>query len=189
MNKEVIDLNVQRAISAINDSYDFSEGKLYLSKALDEVGSNKKLAYYDVLRNVLLKLHYNVRGFSKKHKVKECYKELLHFYQREFECIPFVEIDENSEIDMGLCNSICCDIVKNVGTFSNGMRQFYMDIGILTALGNNASFLNEFMPIILKTEKAARDLMVRFSNPTSQIRQNISTWESEINGKYGRKYL
>ena len=189
MDKNKIDSNVEWAIRTMNEEYDFEKARRYIEQALLEVGSNKKLAHYDVLRNVLVKLHFNVRGFSKKAKVKKSYNRLLHFYADEFENICYVEIDPNSEMDADIANSICCDIVNNVAGFSRGMRQLYMDIGIFTAMANNNKYLNEYMPIVLRTERSAYQIMSRFKYRTPQIEQNIRTWEDEIKGKYGAKYL
>ena len=189
MNKELIDLSVERAINAINNDFDFDCARNHIYKAFNEIGSNKKLAYYDVINRVLSQLHYNVRGFSKKSRVKECYSSLLKFIQVEFENIEYVDINPDSEMDMGLSNSICCDVVSNVGAFAKGMRQFYIDFGVLTALGNNKKYLDTYMPIVMKCERAAMRLLKRFANPTPQVRQNIALWEEEVNGKYGAKYL
>lgn len=189
MEKSVIDLNVDRAVSSLNDSFDFNGAKTHILRALDEVGSNKKLAYYDVLRSVITKLHYNVRGISKKLKVKKCYSSLLHFYQTEFAEIAHAEINPDSTDEMMVCNSICCDIVNSVTSFMKGIRHLYMDLGIITSLINNKKYLNEFMPIGLKIEKAARDVLKQYNNKTSNIIENIRIWDNEVNGKYGAKYL
>ena len=189
MDKTKIDSNVEWAIRCMNEEYDFDKARRYIEAALLEVGSNKKIAYYDVLRNVLMKLHYNVRGFSKKGKVKESYNALLHYYADEFENICYAEIDADSEIEAGIVNSICCDITQNVGGFAKSMRQLYMDVGILTALANNNKYLNEYMPIILRTERAAFQIMRRYNKRSPEIDANIKIWEDEIKGKYGAKYL
>ena len=147
MNKELIDMNVNRAIVSINDKFDYQEARRYLDAALNEVGSNKKLAYYDVLKRVINKLQYNVRGFSKKRRVKECFSNLLHFYGNEFPNIAYADVNPDSEIEMDLANSICCEVINAVGSFTKSMRALYIDFGLLTAVANNSKFLNEFMPM------------------------------------------
>ena len=189
MDKNKIDSNVEWAIRTMNEEYNFEKARHYIEDALLEVGSNKKLAYFDVLRNVLSKLHFSVRGFSKKAKVKESYNQLLHFYANEFEKICYAEIDPDSEMDASIANSICCDIVTNVAVFCKAMRQFYIDFGVVTAMAHNNKFLNEYMPILLRTERSAYQIMSRFNFRSPQIEQNIRTWENEIKGKYGEKYL
>lgn len=189
MNKELIDRNVLTAIDIINKQYDFNAARQYINNALLEVGSNRKLAYYDVLRNILIKLFYDVRGFSKKAAVKSCYTNLLHYYQEEFVNIQFVDIDATNVDEMTIANSICVDMVNNIAKFAQGMRQFYVDVGFFTALGNNNKYMNEFMPIILKSERAAYLFLSRYSNKSAAVEKNIQIWKSEVEGKYGRKYL
>lgn len=189
MDKAKIDANVEWAIRCMNEEYDFDKARRYIDAALLEVGSNKKIAYYDVLRNILINLRYSVRGFSKKSKIKVSYNALLHFYANEFDNIAYAEIDPDSELEQGIVNSICCDITKNVGSFATAMRQFYIDFGVFTAVANNNKFKNEYLPLILRTEKAAVQILRRYNNRSPQVDANIGIWEGEVNGKYGAKYL
>lgn len=199
MDIENIDLNVDKAIAAINDGFCFEKAKEYIESAQSAAGDKNCLAYYDVLNRVLSGLHFYVKSTKEKKMVRDCYGKLLEYISLNFADIADLQVAADSEDEMEAANSICTNIINNSSSFASaiiGMTYLWENIvlifsGMTYMIVITARLIKLkklFMPTLIRLEKAAAELMSKYECKNEVILKNIEIWNKEVK-KYGKKYL
>ncbi len=188
MNKEQIDLNVQKAIDSMNSTYSFTQSKVFIEEALRNTDGYKTIAYYDVLNRISAGVCFNVRGLANKKKVKENFTQLFEYISDKFASIVYLDIDADSEEECGVVNDICCTVVQNASHIINVLIQTQTTILFVTTMISLVNYKKQVMSILLTLEKTSAEILSRYHTQNETVKENIKMWNEEV-AKYGKKYL
>lgn len=180
MDIELIEKNLERAIQAMNESWDAQKCISYMDEALYE-HDRKKIGYYLLINELLDNLTFQTKNGFQTIKLRKQYVLLFDYLSKRFANIQKFPGDFSSQEEVEQLNEICCGAFNRVKYFIEVFLKANASMGILgiiPALISNRKIKNKFKDAYLTIAHSSAFILSQYETDNSIILKNIEVFEN-----------
>ena len=173
MDKTQIDFNVNQAIVLLNEdgrNKSITPAIPYIKKALELCGSDKNLAYFITLKNIVYGLSFHTRA-AHAQAYLDFYKDLFNYLLPFFIKLDSFEIDENNSEEALIVNDVCVTLINVQVHFFSTLCKLMANMGLF-ALGKIKRAAKDHIVYHRVYCKTAYTVLEKYKVDNSTIKKN-----------------